>query len=124
MVTHKSDLTPDMLLGLDGVVFALSDDPAPYWVKFVVKQVPRSPERPHGLSYSLTLHDPHGDRVLGFDNAHPVSEGSGPGIRTRVERDHRHHRQLKFYEFQDAGTLITDSWTQVETVINLERISE
>jgi len=74
----------DALLDLDGVVYALSDDPAPYWVKFVVKQVPASPERPHGLSYSLTLHDPQGDRVLGFDNAHPVSEGSGPSVRTRI----------------------------------------
>src|ERR1700719_4549394 len=92
----------DALLDLDGVVYALSDDSAPYWVKFVVKQVPASLERPHGLSYSLTLHDPQGDRVLGFDNAHPVSEGSGPGIRTRIECDHQHHRHsVRFYEFQD-----------------------
>ena len=55
----------DTLLDLDGVVAALSDDPAPYWVKFVIKRVPVSPERPHG-HYSLTLHDPQGDRVLGF----------------------------------------------------------
>src|SRR5580692_10743952 len=105
MVTHKSDPNLDTLLDLDGVIFALSDDPAPYWVKFIVKQVPVSKERPYGLSYSLTLHDPHGDRVLGFDNAHPVSEGSGLGIRTRTERDHQHHRQsVRFYEFRDAGT--------------------
>ena len=71
----------DLLLDLDGVVSALSDDAAPYWVKFVVKRVPVTPEQPHGLYYSLTLHDPYGDRVLGFDNAHAVQEGSGPGAR-------------------------------------------
>jgi hypothetical protein len=119
MVNHKRDPSLDTLLDLDGVVYALSDDPAPYWVKFVVKRVPVSPERPHGLSYSLTLHDPHGDRVLGFDNAHPVSEGSGPGMRTRIECDHQHHRlSVRFYEFQDAVTLMIDFWTEVESVIN------
>jgi len=125
MVIHKSDANLDTLLDLDGVVFALSDDLAPYWVKFVVKRVPLSPERPYGLSYSLTLHDPHGDRVLGFDNAHPVSEGSGPGIRTRIEHDHQHYRQsVRFYEFQDAGTLIVDFWTEVESIINMERVKK
>jgi hypothetical protein len=113
------DQTIDALLDLDGVVSALSDDAAPYWVKFVVKRVPANPERPHGLHYSLTLHDPQGDRVLGFDNAHPVREGSGPGARTRIEYDHRHQREsVRFYDYQDAGTLIMDFWTEVESIIN------
>ena len=69
--------------------------------------------------YSLTLHDPQGDRVLGFDNAHPVREGSGPGARTRIEYDHRHQREsVRFYDYQDAGTLIMDFWTEVESIIN------
>jgi hypothetical protein len=107
------------LLDLDGVVSALSDDAAPYWVKFVVKRVPVTAERPHGLYYSLTLHDPHGDRVLGFDNAHSVREGSGPGARTRIAYDHQHRRQsVRFYDYQDAGTLMVDFWTEVESVIN------
>ena len=48
------------------------------------------PERPHGLNYSLTLHDDEGERLLGFDNAHAIREGSGPGARTRNEYDHKH----------------------------------
>jgi Family of unknown function (DUF6516) len=113
------DPSLDALLDLDGVVSALSDDAAPYWVKFVVKRVPANPERPHGLHYSLTLHDPQGDRVLGFDNAHPVREGSGPSARTRIEYDHQHRRQsVRFYEYQDAATLIMDFWTEVESIIN------
>jgi hypothetical protein len=37
-----------------------------------------TPERPHGLKYSLTLHAEDGARLLGFDNAHRITEGSGP----------------------------------------------
>lgn len=114
----KSDPSLDTLLDLDGVVFALNDEPSPYWVKFVVKRIPASRQRPHGLSYSLTLHDPQGKRVLGFDNAHSVREGSGPGSRTRIEHDHQHHRKsIRFYDYQDAGTLIKDFWEEVETFL-------
>ncbi len=119
MPKTERDPSLDALLDLDGVVSALSDDAAPYWVKFIVKRVPVNLERPHGLYYSLTLHDPHGDRVLGFDNAHPVREGSGPGARTRIEYDHQHRREsVRFYDYQDAGTLIIDFWTEVESIIN------
>jgi Family of unknown function (DUF6516) len=119
MAKTVRDPSLDALLDLDGVVSALSDDAAPYWVKFVVKRIPANPERPHGLHYSLTLHDPQGDRVLGFDNAHPVREGSGPGARTRIEYDHQHQRQsVRFYEYQDAATLIMDFWTEVESITN------
>jgi predicted transcriptional regulator len=58
-----------ILLDLDGETFAV-DEAGDYTVKFVVRQVPASQERPHGLSYSLTLHDENGARVVGFDNAH------------------------------------------------------
>jgi len=43
-----------------------------HWVRFVVARVPVSPEKPHGIDYSLTLHGPYGERLVGFDNAHPV----------------------------------------------------
>jgi len=44
----------DTLLLLDGETFVVE---GAFWVKFVIKQVPSSPERPHGLECSLTLHD-------------------------------------------------------------------
>jgi hypothetical protein len=114
----KRDPSLDALLDLDGVVAALSDDPAPCWVKFAVRRVPVSPERPHGLCYSLTLHDPQGNRVLGFDNAHPVREGSGPGARTRIGHDRRRRgHSVRFYDYRDAGTLMMDFWTEVESVL-------
>jgi hypothetical protein len=119
MLKTERDPSLDALLDLDGVVSALSNDVAPYWVKFIVKRVPVTPERPHGLYYSLTLHDPHGDRVLGFDNAHSVREGTGPGARTRIQYDHQHwRRSVRFYDYQDAGTLIVDFWTEVESILN------
>ncbi len=93
------------------------------WVKFVAKRVPHSPERSHGLTYSLTLHDEGGVRLLGFDNAHSIRENTGPGARTRIECDHKHTGdRVRFYHYADAATLLADSWTEVETI--LQRRSE
>src|SRR5580700_644031 len=72
-----------------------------------------SPERPHGLDYSLTLHGPDGERLVGFDNAHPV------GRRKRGEpHDHRHRlRSIRPYEYRDAATLLADFWETVDAVL-------
>jgi hypothetical protein len=74
----------EALLALDGVVLVV-DPHGAHWVKMVVKQVAPSPERPHGISYSLTLHAANGERLVGYDNAHAVSIGSGPA-RARAKR--------------------------------------
>ncbi len=111
------DPSLDTLLLLDGESFMV-DESVSYWVKFEVKQVPVTAEKPHGLKYSLTLHDENGKRVLGFDNAHAVQEGSGPGARTRIEHDHRHRKDtVRFYVYQDAATLMGDFWTEVEKIL-------
>ncbi len=92
-----------------------------FWVRFEVKQVAVSPQKPHGLDYSLTLHDGRGKRLLGFDNAHPIKEGSGPGVRTRIEYDHRHRGQrLRLYDYKDAATLLADFWTEVDRILKEE----
>jgi hypothetical protein len=52
-------------------------------VKFVVKRVDTTPEQPHGLRYSLTLHAGSGERLVGFDNAHPVQPTAGPAGKSR-----------------------------------------
>jgi hypothetical protein len=69
------DPSLDTLLRLDGGTFVVEGDSR---VKFEVKRVPVIPEKPHGLDYSLTLHGGDGERLLGFDNAHPIREGTGP----------------------------------------------
>jgi len=89
------------------------DPPGGHWVQFIVRRVPVSAARPHGLSYSLTLHGPDGERLVGFDNAHPV------GKRRRGEaHDHRHRlRVIKPYSYSDAATLLADFWKTVDAVL-------
>lgn len=113
----KHDPTLDSLLYLDGESFVVEADGA-CWVRFKVKRVPVAAEKPHGLDYSLTLHDGNGKRLLGFDNAHAVQEGSGPGARTRIEHDHKHRgRRVRFYQFADAATLLEDFWKEVNQIL-------
>jgi len=111
------DPSLDTLLELDGQVLVI--DPAgAHWVRFRVKRVPATPERPHGLDYALTLHGPDGARLVGFDNAHPVRPTSGPGGRRRARHDHRHrHRTIRPYDYRDAATLLADFWAEVEAVL-------
>jgi hypothetical protein len=49
-----------VLLDLDGQVLVV-DPEGGHWVRFVVTRVPVSPEKSHGIDYSLTLHGPDGD---------------------------------------------------------------
>jgi len=117
------DPTLDTLLYLDGESFVVEADGA-CWVKFVVKRVPATLERPHGLDYSLTLHDSTGERLLGFDNAHAVQESIGPGARTRIEYDHKHKgKRVRFYEYSDAASLLEDFWKEVNGILD-ERSSK
>jgi hypothetical protein len=106
----------DVLLALDGVV--LVDPNGAHWVKVVVKQVAPSPERPHGISYSLTLHAANGERLVGYDNAHAITIGSGPGRRASAAHDHRRrHGRTTPYAFSDAATLVQDFWNDVDAVL-------
>jgi len=123
MITYagitKPKLDPglDALLALDGVVFVV-DPKGAHWVKMVVKQVAPSRERPHGISYSLTLHASNGERLIGYDNAHAVSTGTGPGRRASAAHDHRHqHGRTRPYDFCDAATLMQDFWNDVDAVL-------
>jgi hypothetical protein len=102
----------EAFLDLDGQVLVVDADGG-HWVRFRVTRVPVSPEKPHGLDYSLTLHGPDGERLVGFDNAHPVRR------RRRGEpQDHRHReRSVKEYEYQDAATLLEDFWNAVDAVL-------
>ena len=107
----------DTLLELDRQILVV-DSAGKHWVKFIVKRVDPSPERPHGLSYSLTLHDETGVRLVGFDNAHPVSTGSGPGKITPKQHDHKHRiRTVKPYDYTNSAALLSDFWTEVDKVL-------
>jgi hypothetical protein len=101
--------TPPDLNGLTLVV----DPEGGHWVRFVVTQVRATPEKPHGLDYSLTLQGPKGERLVGFDNAHPV------GRQKRGQpQDHRHRiRTVKPYEYRAAAALLADFWSEVDLVL-------
>jgi hypothetical protein len=102
-VTEPRDPTLDVLLDLDGQVLVV-DSEGGHWVRFVVTRVPVSPEK---------LHGPDGERLVGFDNAHPVAR------QKRGEpQDHRHRlRTIRSYEYQDAATLLADFWETVDAVL-------
>ena len=115
-MTTDRDPGLDTLLDLHGETLFV--DEMGHWVKFIVVRTDVTPQRPHGLSYSLTLHGPDGSRLVGFDNAHPVSERRGPGARRRRESDHRHRlRNVGPYDYKDAATLLADFWKEVDEVL-------
>ena len=117
VIKQTRDPGLDALLLLDGEMF-FSDAAGRHFVKFVVKRVEPSAGRPHGLSYSLTLHGENGERLVGFDKAHPVRAQGGPAGRGRAEHDHRHRfKTIRPYAYRDAATLLADFWEQVEAVL-------
>ena len=117
MAARKSDSGLDDLLALDGVVLVV-DPIGEHWVKFVARRVPPSRERPQGISYALTLHAGDGERLVGYDNAHAISTGSGPARRASATNDHRHRRGATTpYAFSDAATLMQDFWNDVDAVL-------
>jgi hypothetical protein len=109
MIHRDSSL--DTLLELNGQVLVI--DEAGYWVKFVVHEVPASANKPHGLDYSLTLHGVEGDRLVGFDNAHPVvGRPRGAGY------DHKHRlHTVRPHDYTDAAALLAAFWREVESVM-------
>lgn len=109
------DFGLETLLELDGFIAEVGGG---CWVKFEVKKVPSTKAVPHGLRYSLTLHESSGERVLGLDNANTVKVGTGPGSRRSVARDHMHAKKVvRAYNYQDAGALLETFWAQVDAYL-------
>lgn len=114
---QERDTCLDTLLDLDGEILVI-DEKCGYWVKFEVKRVPVTKWRPHGLDYSLTLHGSSNERLVGFDNAHPVRQSAGPGGKAKAVYDHQHRvRSIRPYEYRNAATLIENFWAAVDAVL-------
>jgi hypothetical protein len=108
----------DTLLNLDGVVI---EQAGGHWTKFDVRQVSKTEAIPHGIRYSLTLHDRFGKRIMGFDNAHAVKGKNKNKHNGRKTYDHRHrHTEDEgiHYEFIDAHHLLKDFWSEVDKILN------
>ena len=104
----KRDHSLELLLDLDGLHFAQEGG---FWIKYEVSTVKTTVERPHGIKYSLTLHDPQGQRIFGIDNAHRPKKRGGPAARSSRPRaaDHMHRGGRVYpYVFKDAKTLLAD----------------
>lgn len=107
-----------VLLDLDGQII---EQEAGYWIKIEARLVEASEAVPHRIRYSLTLHDLHGTRVLGYDNAHPVKRPKKfKYAGQRRAYDHR-LRAAKdkgvFYSFQSPQQLLEDFFADVARVL-------
>ena len=99
------------LLMLDGEVFPMDNG---FWVKFEAKRIDPNPKVPHGVRYSLTLHDRRNQRVVGYDNAHSFKPTVKYGGKKETW-DHIHKKLEVFpYEFESAVQLMEDFWEHVE----------
>jgi hypothetical protein len=115
-VRECSDDTLETLLALHGIVYRLDQG---FWVKFKAYRVPPSEQIPHGIAYSLTLHDQHNDRVFGIDNAHAYQPKRKKYGGRKVTWDHRHNREkILPYEFESAAQLLADFWREVEKILS------
>ena len=118
----RADRSREALLDLDGQTVVLDEEG--HVARFSVKQVSPTRSRPHGLSYSLTLHDRTGRRLLGFDNAHSVERPGGRFVEQPRVYDHVHrgaHDAGRPYEFNGAGRLLEDFWIAVDRMLTLRK---
>lgn len=103
------------LLSYDGRKVNLTNG---WFLRFRLKIATVTDSRPHGIKYSLTLHDLDGERLLGIDNAH--------GIKNYVRFDHRHifrrTDRLIDYNYIDGDTLISDFFNYVERACKQEGV--
>ena len=97
------------LLSLDGQEFRFESG---YCVKIRARLVTATKARPHGIKYSLTLHDPKGNRIYGMDNAHRA--------KGQAEYDHRHiHAATRIvpYVYEGPVELLADFYREVERIL-------
>ncbi len=120
----REDPSITYFLELDGCVHFV-DKHCRYRIEIKAKRTDATPERPYGLSYSLTLHDSKDQRILGFDNAHPVPANRGPSGRKHRFHDHRHrYDKTRIYRFVDTEKLITDFYRAVDQVLKEKGVTK
>jgi hypothetical protein len=106
------DFTLSVLLDLDGIVYWY---PSGYWLKIEAKQMRRSSNYPYGIKYSLTLHNPSNERVIGYDNAHAL-----PGASRDSAFDHKHKGERTIaYQYSSAAQLLSEFYKDID--LTLER---
>jgi Family of unknown function (DUF6516) len=72
------------------------------------------------LRYAFTLHDPNGNRLIGFDNAHGVSPRGSRFRKPETEHDLWHRTgddEGRPYQFTTISRLIVDFFAEVRRVL-------
>ncbi len=109
------------LLDLHGQILDQEDG---YWIKIEAWQVEVGLHIPHGIRYSLTLHRPNGERILGYDNAHGIKVKGKKYSGQRMAFDHKHRYATDLgvhYEFKDPHQLLSDFFAEVDLVLKKVR---
>lgn len=123
MPQRQQGHTLEFLLAFDGRTHRLDQG---YCLRFRIRRVPPTARRPHGLQCAFTLHDPDGNRLVGFDNAHRATAG----LRRKASSeaiDHWHRAEGdkgRPYRFEGADKLLADFFAEVRRVLNERGISE
>ena len=108
----------ETLLSLNGEIYPMEKG---YWVKFEAWKIEVTPERPFGLSYSITLHDRNNTRILGYDNAHAVKTKRKGFHARKITWDHRHKMErVTEYQFTSAGQLLEDFWKEANLLTDFK----
>jgi len=114
----KEDVGLETLLLLHNEIYDQGDG---FWIKIEAWCVEASAHVPHGIRYALTLHDRHGTRLLGFDNAHavkPPKRKRYTGRRLAYDHCHRHARDKGVpYGFTSPQQLLEDFFNEVDRVL-------
>ena len=120
----QDDLGLETLLDLDGSII---DQGNGYWIKIEARRAEAGDDTPHGIRYSLTLHEPYGRRILGYDNAHAVRNPKKfkyAGRRQPFDHKHRHASDKGVpYDFENAYQLLEDFFKDVDRVLREVRKS-
>jgi hypothetical protein len=109
----------ETLLSLDGEIFPMDNG---FWTRFEIKKIEPSEQAPHGIKYSLTLHDRDNHRIFGIDNAHAFKPKRKKFGARRMAWDHQHLREkVTPYEFESPERLLEYFWNEVDRVIKNKR---
>lgn len=95
-----------------------------YWIKIEAWQVALTDAIPHGIRYSLTLHHPNGERLLGYDNAHAAKVKGKKYSGQRLPYDHKHRHVIDTgvpYVFKDAEQLLVDFFAEADLILEKEK---
>ena len=114
----RDDLGIETLLDMNG---SIVDQGNGYWIKIEAWRIEANDDIPHGIRYALTLHEPYGKRILGYDNAHTVrlpKRFKYAGRRLPFDHKHRHASDKGIaYGFESAYQLLEDFFKDVDNVL-------